>query len=91
MFISQVAQAVQSRAVIEQYRDEVLIAYIKEMGDLLENRNGSITSDFVSRTLARVKTNLMEHDRRISLVFSTKLVYSLQLINRPLLISPPLN
>ena len=54
--ISLEAQAAQSRAVIDQYRDQLLIAYIKEMGDMLESKNGAITSDFVSRTLARVKT-----------------------------------
>ena len=54
--ISQLAQAVQSKTVIDQYRDQLLIGYIKEMGDLLEGKNGLITSDFVSRTLARVKT-----------------------------------
>ena len=42
--ISQMAQAVQSRTVIEQYRDELLVAYIKGMGDLLKSRNGSVNS-----------------------------------------------
>lgn len=54
--ISQEAQSAQRRAVIDQYQDQLLIAYIKEMGDMLESKNGAITSDFVSRTLARVKT-----------------------------------
>jgi uncharacterized protein YjbI with pentapeptide repeats len=54
--ISQTAQAIQNKVVIDQYRDEVLVAYIKEIGDLLEKKNGSLTSHSLTHTLARVKT-----------------------------------
>jgi uncharacterized protein YjbI with pentapeptide repeats len=49
-------QEIQNQMAIDRYRDEVLVAYIKEIGELLEKNNGSLTSDSVTRTLARVKT-----------------------------------
>src|SRR5690348_11582286 len=54
--IAQSAQATQSNARLDQYRDEVLIAYIKETGDFLRAHNGSLTSDPLIHTLAHVKT-----------------------------------
>lgn len=49
------AQA-QNQAAIERYQDEVLVAYIKEIGNLLKEKNGSLTSNRLTATLARVKT-----------------------------------
>ncbi len=49
-------QEVQSKAASDRYRDEVLVAYIKEIGDFLKENNGSLTSDSLIHTLARVKT-----------------------------------
>jgi len=49
-------QEVQSKAASDRYRDEVLVAYIKEIGDFLKENNGSLTSDSLLHTLARVKT-----------------------------------
>ena len=46
----------QNQAAIGRYQDEVLVAYIKEIGDLLKENNGSLTSDRLTATLARVKT-----------------------------------
>lgn len=54
--ISQTAIAAQSNAIADRYRDEVLVTYVKEIGDLLEKKNGSLTSDPLTATLARVKT-----------------------------------
>jgi uncharacterized protein YjbI with pentapeptide repeats len=54
--ISQSAQAAQNKANHDQYQDEVLVSYIKEVGDLLEKKNGTLTSDPLTHTLARVKT-----------------------------------
>jgi uncharacterized protein YjbI with pentapeptide repeats len=40
----------------ERYRDDIFDAYIKEMGQLLENHSGSLVSNQVLMTLARAKT-----------------------------------
>ena len=50
------AQAAQNKATSDRYRDEVLVAYIKEIGDLLRENNGSLTQTALTHTLARVKT-----------------------------------
>jgi uncharacterized protein YjbI with pentapeptide repeats len=55
--ISKSNQEAQNIVVRDQYRDQVFVAYFKEMGDLLEkNRNGSFTSDGLMAAIARVKT-----------------------------------
>jgi hypothetical protein len=43
--ISQIQEMAQIKAAANRYRDEVFVAYIKEMGDLLEKKNGTLTSD----------------------------------------------
>lgn len=40
----------------DRYKNDVFDAYIKEMGRLLENHSGFLTSNNVTATLARVKT-----------------------------------
>ncbi|CAF4599917.1 unnamed protein product, partial [Didymodactylos carnosus] len=40
----------------ERYQNDALAAYIKEMGELLKDSNGSLTSNPVTATVARVKT-----------------------------------
>ncbi len=54
--IAQMGQAAQNKAINDQYQDAVLIAYIKEVGDMLKENKGSLTSDPLTHTLARVKT-----------------------------------
>jgi uncharacterized protein YjbI with pentapeptide repeats len=54
--ISQIQEMAQIKAAANRYRDEVFVAYIKEMGDFLEKKNGTLTSDPLIHTLARVKT-----------------------------------
>jgi uncharacterized protein YjbI with pentapeptide repeats len=54
--IAQMAQTAQNKAINDQYQDAVLVAYIKEVGNLLEKKNGTLTSDPLTHTLARVKT-----------------------------------
>ncbi|CAF1263741.1 unnamed protein product [Adineta steineri] len=39
-----------------QYRDNLLIDYIKDIGVLLKENNGSLTNDYVTRTIVRAKT-----------------------------------
>ena len=41
---------------INQYQDVLLVNYIKEMGDLLKESNGSLMSNPITSILARVKT-----------------------------------
>ena len=41
---------------IKRYKDELLVNYFKEMGDLLEKSNGSLMSNPISSILGRVKT-----------------------------------
>ena len=54
--ISKSNQEAQNIVVRDQYRDQVFVAYFKEMGDLLEkNQNGSFTSDGLMAAIARVK------------------------------------
>ena len=43
-------------ALNDQYQDEVLVTYVKEISDLLESKDGSLISDRLTYTLARVKT-----------------------------------
>ncbi|CAF1158305.1 unnamed protein product [Adineta ricciae] len=40
----------------EKYRDEMLISYIKETGDLLNENNGSLTSNPIIASIVRSKT-----------------------------------
>ena len=54
--ISQTAIAAQNKASTDRYRDEVLLAYIKEIGDLLKENKGSLTNDSLTATVARIKT-----------------------------------
>lgn len=54
--IAQLAQSAQNKASSDRYRDEVLVAYIKEIGDLLKENHGSLTNDSLIHTLARAKT-----------------------------------
>ena len=44
------------RALRERYQDEILTAYFKEMGDLIEKSNGSVVFTNITAVLARVKT-----------------------------------
>ncbi|CAF4333333.1 unnamed protein product, partial [Rotaria sordida] len=46
----------QRQLTTERYRDELLVAYINDMATLLEKRNGSLTADEVTATVARAKT-----------------------------------
>ncbi|CAF4018167.1 unnamed protein product, partial [Rotaria sordida] len=41
---------------LAQYRDNLLTDYIREIGELLKMNNGSLTNDFVTKTLTRAKT-----------------------------------
>ena len=54
--ISQTAIAAQNKATADRYQDEVLVTYVKEIGDLLEKKNGSLTNDPLTATLTRIKT-----------------------------------
>jgi uncharacterized protein YjbI with pentapeptide repeats len=54
--LAQNAQEAQRNDRIDEYRNQVLIDYIKEIGDLLEKKNGSLTSDPLTHTIARAKT-----------------------------------
>ncbi|CAF3791787.1 unnamed protein product, partial [Adineta steineri] len=47
---------VQKEQEKERYRNDVLVAYIREIGDLLKESNGSLTTNPLTATLARVKT-----------------------------------
>ncbi|CAF1192067.1 unnamed protein product [Didymodactylos carnosus] len=40
----------------ERYQNDILVAYIKEMGELLKDNGGSLTSNPVTTTPVRVKT-----------------------------------
>ncbi|CAF5062963.1 unnamed protein product, partial [Rotaria sp. Silwood1] len=46
----------QGELATSQYQDELLVAYIKDMAKYLEKGNGSLTSNNVMATVARVKT-----------------------------------
>jgi hypothetical protein len=58
--ISQIAIAAQNQGNIDWYRNEVVVVYAKEyvqeIGDLLKENNGSLTSNSLAATLARIKT-----------------------------------
>lgn len=41
---------------LEQYQDNLLVIYTKEMGDLLKESNGSLTCNSIISTIARAKT-----------------------------------
>lgn len=41
---------------IQQYRNTLLVEYIKEIGQMLEHNQGSLTNNTITATLARVKT-----------------------------------
>ncbi|CAF1303644.1 unnamed protein product [Rotaria sordida] len=41
---------------LTQYRDNLLTDHIREIGELLKMNNGSLTNDFVTKTLTRAKT-----------------------------------
>jgi uncharacterized protein YjbI with pentapeptide repeats len=56
LYISQIEELAQIKAASIRYQSEVLVAYIKEIGNLLEKEDGSLTSDPLTHTLARVKT-----------------------------------
>ena len=47
---------VEREIATERYRDDILDAYIKDMGELFEKHNGSLISNQVPMTLARAKT-----------------------------------
>jgi len=49
-------RTVQTRMNQERYKDELLVAYIKEIGDMLQENNGSLTSNKLTHILARAKT-----------------------------------
>lgn len=51
--IAQDAQKTQMKTLNDQYQDEVLITYVKEISDLLEKKDGSLTSDPLIHTFAR--------------------------------------
>ena len=46
----------QRQLALDKYRDELLVAFIKEIGDLLKENNGSLTSSPIIATIARSKT-----------------------------------
>ena len=46
----------QRELALEQYRDEVLVTYTTQIGELLEKGNGLLTSSPIIATIARVKT-----------------------------------
>ena len=46
----------QRELALEKYRDEVLVTYTTQIGELLEKGNGSLTSSPIIATIARVKT-----------------------------------
>ena len=54
--IANMGRETQMKATNNQYQDEVLVAYIKEIADSLEKSNGSIMSDSIMATIARAKT-----------------------------------
>jgi uncharacterized protein YjbI with pentapeptide repeats len=49
-------QDAQYKGANDRYQDEILVAYINQIGDLLKENNGSLTSNHLTATLARVKT-----------------------------------
>jgi len=49
-------RTVQTRMNQERCKDELLVAYIKEIGDMLQENNGSLTSNKLTHILARAKT-----------------------------------
>ena len=77
------AQA-QNKAAIDRYQDEVLVTYIKEIGDLLKEKNGSLTSDRLTATLARVKTlnvlRQVDGSRQIHII---RFLYEARQLNHP--------
>ncbi|CAF1472580.1 unnamed protein product [Rotaria sp. Silwood1] len=56
LYVLTIQQETQMKAISEQYKDEVLSTYIKEIGELLEKSNGLLTSNSLINTLSRVKT-----------------------------------
>ena len=56
LHIANMGRETQIKATINQYQDEVLVAYIKEIADSLEKSKGSIMSDSIMATIARAKT-----------------------------------
>ena len=54
--VANLGRETQINATKNQYQDEVLVAYIKEIADSLKESNGSIMSDSIMATIARAKT-----------------------------------
>jgi uncharacterized protein YjbI with pentapeptide repeats len=54
--ISKKNQDVQNKIAANRYQDGTFKDYIKEIGDLMKENNGSLTSNRLTATLARVKT-----------------------------------
>lgn len=44
------------KLTMERYQDDLLVTYTKDVGELLERSNGSLTSNSVYATIARAKT-----------------------------------
>jgi uncharacterized protein YjbI with pentapeptide repeats len=54
--IATLQRETESKVLSDQYRDQVFVTYIKEIGELLKENNGSLTNNALTHTLARVKT-----------------------------------
>jgi uncharacterized protein YjbI with pentapeptide repeats len=54
--ISKMSQETQNKIAANRYQDEIFKDYIKEIGDLMKENNGSLTSNRLIAALARVKT-----------------------------------
>lgn len=70
--IAKIKQDAQNAVAANRYQDEVLVDYTREIGALLEKGNGSLTSNRLTATLARVKTlnvlRQLDGSRRIHVV-----------------------
>jgi uncharacterized protein YjbI with pentapeptide repeats len=54
--IAEKKQKAQIKSGNDRYHDEVFVAYIKEIGDLMKENNGSLTSNQATAAIARIKT-----------------------------------
>jgi hypothetical protein len=54
--IAEMQRETQKNSMKDQYRDQVLVAYFKEIGKMLKEENRSLTANWLSSTRARGKT-----------------------------------
>ncbi|CAF1101567.1 unnamed protein product [Rotaria magnacalcarata] len=56
LYIAVTQNEAQSEALMARYQDDVLVAYVKEISDLLKENNGSLTNNSIIAIIARAKT-----------------------------------